>query len=161
MVTLAVAFLVLSAAEVAVTAKLPAVDPAVNKPAALMVPPVALQFTEVLDVPVTVAVNCCVAPGCSVALAGDTATEIVAGAWIVTLAEADLVLSAAEVAVTVKLPAVAPAVKRPAVETVPPVAVQLTAVLDEPVTVAVNCLVAPGTSVALVGESDTDTTGAD
>jgi hypothetical protein len=61
--------------------------------------------------------------------------------WTVTLAVAFFEVSAAEVAFTVKLPAADPAVKRPAVEIVPPVAVQVTAVLDEPVTVAVNCCV--------------------
>ena len=42
---------------------------------------------------------------------------------------------------TVKFPVVWPAVYRPAVEMVPPVAVQVTAVLELPVTVAVNCWV--------------------
>ena len=60
--TLAVAFLVVSAAEVAVTVKLPAVWPAVKRPVLDMPPPVAVQVTPVLDDPVTVAVNCCVWP---------------------------------------------------------------------------------------------------
>ena len=52
---------------------------------------------------------------------------------------ADFVVSATEVAVAVKVvPAVEPAVKRPDDEIVPPVAVQVTAVLLAPVTVAVN-----------------------
>lgn len=45
-------------------------------PLALMVPPVALQVTAVLLVPVTVAVNCCVAPVASDAVAGVTDTAI-------------------------------------------------------------------------------------
>lgn len=45
-------------------------------------------------------------------------------------------------------------------DTVPPVAVQVTAVLLVPVTVAVNCLVAPLASVADLGESVTENTGA-
>ena len=81
---------------------------------------------------------------------------------MVTLAEAVLVESAAEVAVTMKaLPAVDPAVNKPLLEIVPPVAVHVTAVLELPVTVAVNCRVWPGWRVALVGEMVTDTTGAD
>ena len=72
-----------------------------------------------------------------------TETLIAGAAWTVTCADPDLVLSAAEVAVTVKLPVADPAVKRPLVEIVPPVAVQVTAVFELPVTVAVNCLVWP------------------
>ena len=63
-------------------------------------------------------------------------------AWMVICADADFVVSAAEVAVTAKLvPAVLPAVKSPVLDTVPPVEVQLTALLLVPVTVAVNCFV--------------------
>ena len=50
-------------------------------------------------VPVTVAENCCVPPVRSEADVGDT--EIATGAATVTVAEADLVVSAALVAVTV------------------------------------------------------------
>jgi len=154
------ALFVLSATERAVTAKLPAVVPAVKRPLLEIVPPVAVQVTAVLELPVTVAVNCWVAPACTDAVTGEMLTLIAGAAWIVTLALADLVVSAAEVAVTVKLPAVAPAVKRPAFEIVPPVAVQLTAVFEAPVTVAVNCLVAPVCTDAVVGEMLTLTTGA-
>src|SRR6185312_15762507 len=72
---------------------------------------------------------------------------------MVTLAEADFDESAAEVAVTVKPPAADPAVNKPLLETVPPVAVHVTAVLELPVTVAVNCCVCPGCRVAPVGET--------
>jgi len=140
-VTLAVAFFEASAAEVAVTVKLPPADPAVKRPPVDTVQPVAAQVTAVLDEPVTVAVNCCVWPDCKEALAGETETETAGVACTVTAALADFVVSAAAVAVTVKLPAVDPAVKRPALEIVPPVAVQVTAVFEEPVTVAVNCFV--------------------
>jgi hypothetical protein len=76
-------------------------------------------------------------------------------------AEAGFVESATEVAVTVKLlPAVGPAVNRPLLVIVPPVAAHVTAVLELPVTVAVNCCVCPDCRVALVGEIPTDTTGA-
>lgn len=49
------------------------------------------------------------------------------------------------------MPAVLGAVYRPEAETVPPVADQVTAVLLEPVTLAVNCWVAPGCIDAEVG----------
>jgi hypothetical protein len=63
-------------------------------------PPVADQVTELLLLPVTVAVNCCLAPLESEAEFGETAT-VTAGALTVTVAEADLVESAALVAFTV------------------------------------------------------------
>jgi hypothetical protein len=137
-VTLADADFVVSATEVAVTVKLPAVDPAVNNPLLEIVPPVAVHVTAVFEVPETVAVNCWVCPGCKVALVGETLTEIT-GTLIVTLADADFVVSATEVAVTVKLPAVDPAVNTPLLLMVPPVAVHVTAVFEVPETVAVNC----------------------
>ncbi len=78
-----------------------------------MVPPVAVHVTAVLELPVTVAVNCWVCPGCNVALVGETVTPT--DGCTVTCAVADLVESATEVAVTVKLePAVFPAVNKPA-----------------------------------------------
>jgi len=70
-------------------------------------PPVADQVTAVLLLPVTVAVNCCVAPVISEAVVGEMVT---ATAVTVTVAEADLVVSATLVAVTVKVPAVPGAV---------------------------------------------------
>ena len=73
----------------------------------MMVPPVAVQVTAVLLLPVTVAVNCCVAPVISEAVVGEMVT---ATRETVTVAEADLVGSATLVAVTVKVPAVADAV---------------------------------------------------
>jgi hypothetical protein len=155
MVTLAEALFVVSATDFAVTLKLPAVEPAVNRSAVEIDPPVAVHVTAVLALPVTVAVNCCVCPTCSVALVGDIVTETTGVGLMVTLAEALFVESATDVAVTMKLPVVEPAVNRPAVEIVPPVAVQVTAVLELPVTAAVNCRVWVGCKVALVGESVT------
>ena len=78
-----------------------------------------------------------------------------------TEAEADLVASAALVAVTVTVVLVltAGAVKSPELESDPAVADQVTAVLVEPVTVAVNCWVPAETTEALVGDAET-TTGA-
>ena len=69
--------------------------------------------------------------------------------------------SATEVAVTLKLlPLVDPAVNKPALETVPPVALHVTAVFGLPVTVAVNCCAPPGCRVTLAGETVTVTAGA-
>jgi hypothetical protein len=65
------------------------------------VPPVALHVTAVLLEPVTVALNCCVPPVLSDADVGETPTAITTGAVTVTVADADLVVSAALVAVTV------------------------------------------------------------
>src|SRR2546430_5986036 len=63
MVTAACAFLEESATLVAVTAKVPALLPAVYRPAEETVPPVADQVTLEFDGPVTAAANCCLAPG--------------------------------------------------------------------------------------------------
>ena len=94
--------------------------------------------------PVTVAVNCCVPPVMREAEVGLMLTAIGGGgAATVTVAVANLVVSATLVARTVNVPAAAGAVYRPLVETVPPVADQVTAVLEVPVTVAVNCCVLP------------------
>ena len=121
----------------------------------MTVPPVADQVTLVLLLPVTLAVNCCVAPVISEAVVGEMETET---AVTVTVAEADLVVSATLVAVTVTLPAVAGAVKSPPVVMLPALAVQVTAGLLLPVTVAVNCCVAPVISEAVAGAMETETT---
>jgi hypothetical protein len=71
------------------------------------VPPVADQVTAVLLEPVTVAVNCCVPPVRSEAEVGLMLTDT---NETVTVADADLVVSATLVAVTAKFPAVAGAV---------------------------------------------------
>ncbi len=63
------------------------------------VTPFTCQVTEVLVEFCTVAVNCWVCPTCTVAEVG--AMEMVMSGAIVTVAEADLVLSAWEMAVTV------------------------------------------------------------
>jgi hypothetical protein len=59
---------------------------------------VRLKVMPVLDVPVTVAVNCCCAPTVTVAVTGERLTAI--GGTTVTAAEFDLVGSATDVAVT-------------------------------------------------------------
>jgi hypothetical protein len=140
--------LVVSATDVAVTEKSPVLWLAVKTPDDEIVPPVAVHVTAVLELPVTVAENGCVWPGGRVALVGDTVTDTTGGggggAWMVTLAEADFDGSAADVAVTVKLlPAVEPAVNRPVLEIVPPVADHVTALLELPLTVALNWRVCP------------------
>ena len=76
-----------------------------KRPDVKIVPPVALQVTTVLLLPVTLALNCCVAPVCRVAVVGEMLT-VTTGACTVTVAVAFLVVSAAEAAVTVKLPGV-------------------------------------------------------
>ena len=76
-----------------------------------IVPPVADHVTAVLLLPVTVAVNCRVAPVCIEAEVGliPTATPV-GGAVTVTVAGADLLGSATLVARTVNVPAVLGAV---------------------------------------------------
>jgi hypothetical protein len=104
-VTVAVADFVVSATDVACTLAvetLATLAGAVYKPLDESVPsPVSDQVTAVLAVPVTVAVNCCVPPPPSEAEVGEIDTEIAAGGFSVTVAEADLVVSFVEVAVTV------------------------------------------------------------
>jgi hypothetical protein len=108
-VTLACPDFVGSACEVAVTVTAGGLGTAVGavySPEVVIVPhavpvqpvPETLQFTAVLVVPVTDALNCCFPAVETVAEAGDTET-VMTGAMI-TVAEADLVGSAAEVAVT-------------------------------------------------------------
>jgi hypothetical protein len=125
-----------------------------------IVPPLAVQVTAMLLVLLTVAVNVAVAFGASDTPVGLIFTEIDAGAETVTLAEAFFDVSAALVAVTVYVPAVPGAVYKPEFDTVPPVAVQVTAVFELPVTVALNCFVAPVWIDAEVGLMETTTGGA-
>ena len=123
-------------------------------------PPLADQVTDVLLLPVTVAVNCCVPPVSNEAETGETLTATTAGEVTVTVATADLVESAALVALTVKVPAVLAAVYRPDELMEPPVADHVTAVLLLPVTLAENCCVPPVESDAEPGEMLTATTAA-
>jgi len=109
-VTVADADFVVSATLVAFTVKDPALPGAVKSPELDTVPPVAVQVTAVLLVPVTVAVNCCVAPVRIEVEVGLMETETEGAAVTVMVAEADFVLSAALVAVMVKVPAEAGAV---------------------------------------------------
>jgi len=75
------------------------------------VPPVAVQVTAVFELPVTVAVNCCVPLVCTLAEPGVIVIDTTGGVTVaVIVAEAFFVVSAALVAVTVNVPAVAGAV---------------------------------------------------
>ena len=107
----------------------------------MIVPQVSIYVTVVGVTPVTVPVNCCVAPVVRLALVGLIVIFGVDCACTVTDAEADLVVSARLVAVTVQLAALDGAVYNPAEVIVPQVSVQLTFVFVVPVTVAVNCCV--------------------
>jgi hypothetical protein len=71
----------------------------VYRPELETAPPVAVQVTAVLDVPVTEAENCCVADVCKDADTG--LIEIPTTEVTVTVALADLVVSATLVAFTV------------------------------------------------------------
>ena len=107
-VTAADADFVVSATLVAVTVCEPAKVGAVYKPLELTVPAVELppftpstdHVTDVFELFVTVAVNCCVPPVAIVALVGLIVT-VVLGVATVTAADADFVVSPTLVAVTV------------------------------------------------------------
>jgi len=135
----------------------------VYRPEVEIEPPVADHVTLLLVVPVTVAANCWVTPVCTDADVG--LIEIpTGGALVVTaiVALALFVVSAALVALTVYVPAVVGAVYSPELETDPRDADQVTAVLVVPVTVAVNCCVAPVCSATELGTIETPTvSGAD
>lgn len=120
-----------------------------------MLPPVALQVTAVFVVPVTLTENCCVPPVDTETVVGVIETATTGVDVTVTVAEADLVASAALVAVTVYVPVVLGAVYRPELEIVPALAVQVTAVFVDPLTVAVNCCVAPAWMETVTGLIDT------
>jgi hypothetical protein len=103
---------VVSAALTAVTVTLPegTVDDAVKSPLAETVPtvefppatPLTLQVTLVFELPLTVAVNCCVCETGTEAPVGDSVIETTGRT--VTVAGADFVVSATLTAVTVTLP---------------------------------------------------------
>jgi len=112
-VIVAVADFVASAALVAVTVAVPAVEAAVKRPDALMVPDEVFQVTDLFEVvPWTVAVSCNVPlvvtePAKGVIETADTAG---AAAVIETVAEEDFVGSATLVAVMTAAPVFAGAV---------------------------------------------------
>jgi hypothetical protein len=84
-------------------------------------------------------VNCWVAPVNRDADVGLIDIVLFGGEDTVTIAAADLVTSTTLVAVTVYVPTELGAVYKPDVETVPPVADHVTAVLLLPLTEAENC----------------------
>ena len=163
MLTCAEADLFVSACDFAVTVTtdgLGTLAGAVYKPVAVIFPqlepaqpvPETLQDTDVFELPVTCAENCPEAEGASLAEVGEMVT--LTSGTMVTVALADLVGSATDVAVTEKkggFGGTAGAVNSPEGLTVPqifpaqpsPVIVHVTAVWEEPVTVALNCSCAP------------------
>jgi hypothetical protein len=171
-VTTALPDLLLSATDVAVTVTSGGAGTtpgAPYNPELVMVPqvkpeqplPLILQVTLWLLVPVTLAVNCLYAPVTTSAVDGVTVTTT--GGTIVTAADCDLVGSATEVAVTETCAGLGNelgAVYKPVDDTLPhaeptqplPLTFQRTDVLLVPLTVAVNCCVAPSVTVAVVGE---------
>lgn len=123
------------------------------------------QFTAVLEVPVTVAVNCSCPFRVTAAEVGEIETAV-PPAVIVTEAEANLLLSAAEVAVTLTVGGVGieeGAVYKPLEFTTPHVAPpqpgpdidHVTAPFAVPFTLAVNCCVLSIGVLAEVGDTDT------
>ncbi len=142
--TVAIAFFEVFALLVAVTVTLvaPLTVGAANRPLLEIVPADADQVTPVLVVPCTLAVNCFVLPDVRDVLVGETVTLMVDAAEVTaTFALALFVVSAVLVAVTVTfvLLLTVGAVKRPLLDTVPPVELQVTALLVEPLTAALNC----------------------
>jgi hypothetical protein len=135
--TVALDFLVVSAALVAVTVTLLVLLTlgAVNNPPVETAPDEADQVTAVLLVPWTVAENCCVFPEVKVVLVGEIETLMVEPDGLTaTVALAFFAVFALLVAVTVTLVLVVTvgAVNRPPLETVPADADHVTAVFVEP-----------------------------
>jgi hypothetical protein len=145
---------------------------AVYSPLELMAPTVELppatpftcHVTRVFVEKATVAVNCCVAAACTEAVVGLTAM----GKATTTLAVPVWVESAAEIAVIVTVALAGTedgAVYRPLLEIQPyvvlppvtPFTCQVTLLLLVPDTLALNCLVAVMATVALLGETETET----
>jgi hypothetical protein len=175
--TCAAADLLVSACDVAVTVTdggFGTIAGAVYKPTDEIVPqarpvqpaPEMLHDTSVLAVPLTLALNCLEPEGATVAEVGEIV--IVTTGTTVTEAVADLPGSATDVAVIEKNGGdggTAGAVYSPAEFTVPqvvsaqpdPVIVQVTAVLEVPVTVTVNCWCPPVPICSDVGEIETAT----
>lgn len=110
-VTVAVACFVVSACDCAMIVAIAVVvtfDGAVYRPVVLIVPavgpppnaPSTYQPTVVLDVPVTLALNCCCPPALRLAVAGVTVIATCDGVTV-TVADAELALSATDTAFTV------------------------------------------------------------
>lgn len=169
---------VVSACDVTVTvtaAGLGKIAGAVYSPAAVMCPqfepvqpaPATLHNTDVLELPVTCAENCRNAEAAIVAEVGEMVTWTTG--TIVTAELADFVGSATDIAVTEKndgLGGTPGAVNRPDELTVPhvlpaqpvPFIAHVTAVLEEPVTTALNCFCVLTPICAVAGDMDIATT---
>jgi hypothetical protein len=144
-VTIADADFVVSATLVAVTVAIPAVAPAVNRPAFVIVPEDADHVTALfVTFPFTVALSCIVPLVRIDPVAGVTLTEFTIGAATVTVAVPAFVVSATLVAVTVTVAFVVGDVSNPMAEIVPAEVFQVTALLvTVPRTAAVNCCEPP------------------
>lgn len=171
-VTVALAALLVSAAEVAVTvtaAGFGTVPGALYRPVELTTPhaapehplPVTLQVTAVFEFPVTFALNCSCSPATTCAVVGEIVTAT--GGMMVTVAVAEEVASATDVTFTVTcggLGTLEGAVYSPVEVIFPhalplhplPLTLQVTLVLAVPVTVATKCACAPVVSVSVTGE---------
>jgi len=148
--------------ELALQVAVPAPD-GVKRPVEEMVPPVAVQVTAELNVPVpdTVAAHCDVCPVLMDVGAAETEMDVMVKGTAVTLIEAEPEMLeypvCVEVAVQVPVP-VAEGVKTPACVMVPPVADHVTPVLLFPLpdTVAVQVDVWPRSIEAGVATTETE-----
>ena len=118
-------------------------------------------MTSGIELPITVAVKPVMPPVNTLATDGETATtmpETGGGGLVTVMVAAPVVFPSDAVAVTTKVPVAEGAVYVtvfPDPETVPPVADQVTAVLDNPVTVAVRVVRVPTTRLAVEGDTVT------
>src|ERR1700730_1951632 len=129
--------------------------------------PFTAQVPAVFVLPATVAVNCCVTKFATFGALGDTTTETLDGVGVVvtvTVAAPDFVVSFCEMSVIVTCAGVGTdpgAVYSPVAEIVPlalPATLHFTAWFDVSVTAAVNCSVAPVTTLTAVGVTLTEMT---
>ncbi len=166
-VTVALALFIISALLCAVTVQLPADAGAVNitgfDVALDTNPQLAVHVTAVFAVLVTVAAKACVPLVSKFAGAGVTA--MATGAFTVTVAWAVFVLSALLDAVTVHVPAVAGTVNVTGLvlvlDSLPQLALQVTATFVVPVTVALIAVVCDSVTVTDAGETDMVTVAAE
>ena len=147
-----------------VLVKVPAALPAVKRPLALIVPPLAttdqtgVNATMLLPASRPTAVNCRVPLLARTTVFGETVTDATAPAPIDTEEVPEMVPLVART-VLVKVEATLPAVKRPVLLIVPPAAttdhvgVIATTLLNASYPTAVNCCVPPMTSAPLGGET--------
>jgi hypothetical protein len=132
---------------------------AVNTPSLEIAPALALQLTPVFDVFVTEAAKRWLPPDTRLDEVGETATLTATAGFTVIVDCACLVGSATLVAVTLAVAGAVTlgAVNTPLLDIVPPLALQVTAVFEVLLTVAVNCWVAPEMRLEEVGETTTPT----